>query len=145
MKVIVLGLVSAAFAVSAAAAAPPSPPPIVSGTKPPPAAWIETTQGSLWLGYSSFCWRASCADFILPSCVDRSHTPTILVRRGERVRFHLGLAPRKVEVMYVGKSSTRLATSRLPSRRVTGSGVFRLSVRGRYGDASYVGCLRFVT
>jgi hypothetical protein len=129
---------------TAVVAAPPGPPPTLSGIKPPPPAWAETARGPRWLGYSTFCWRTGCADFILPRCGDRRHTPTIYVRHGESVRFHLGFTPSAVTVRYVGKRRVRLATSRQPSWAPPTTGAFWLAARGRDGGASYAACLRFL-
>jgi hypothetical protein len=142
MRTALLALLPLA-ASAAAVAAPPGPRPTVSGIKPPPA-WAETARGPRWLDYSTFCWSTGCADFILPRCGDRRHTPTIYVRHGGSVRFHLGFTPSVVTVRYVGKLRVRLATSRQPSWAPPMSGAFWLAARSRNGGASYAACLRFL-
>jgi hypothetical protein len=115
--------------------------------KGPPPAWVETSRGSRWLGYSSFCWRTTCAHFIPPRCGER-HTPTLRLRRGETIRFHLGFTPTAVGVSVFDPSTPPerhdLEPSRIPSWRVERAGAFSLFARAaKDGDASYVACVRF--
>ena len=58
-----------------------------------PPAWIQTEGGAFWLGYSTYCWTAECADCALPACQDTEFVPEIDVRAGETVRAHFGFEP----------------------------------------------------
>jgi hypothetical protein len=119
--------------------------PTTGKLKGPPPAWVETARGSRWLGYSSFCWGTSCADFIAPRCGER-HTPTLRLQRGETVRFHLGFRPTELGVTFFGANSggiDHLPLSRAPTWRVERAGAFSLFARVQGGDASYVACVRF--
>ncbi len=144
-----LSLVVASFAVAGSeavpAAAPPrDPPPTLEKLKEPPPAWVETSRGSRWLGYSSFCWGTTCADFVPPRCGDERHTPTLRLRRGEGVRFHLGFSPSDVGLRGPDRRQHRFGTTRTPEWRFTNVGTFSLFARSKSrGDASYVACVRF--
>ena len=123
--------------------APPSGPrPSTPGTSGPPPAWLQTDEGSFWLGYSTFCWNGTCADYVAPSC-DSAHVPKIPVERGELVTAHLGFEPREVSLAFFpgGESGGRLAGGRNPAWRVERAGAFALFTAPKEGgDASYVGC-----
>jgi hypothetical protein len=125
-------------------AAPPSGPrPSGPGANGPPPAWLETEGGSFWLGYSTFCWGGTCADYVAPSC-DSEHVPKIAVRRGERVTAHLGFEPREVSLTFFpgGESGGQPSGGRNPSWRVERAGAFALFAAPKEGgDASYVACL----
>jgi hypothetical protein len=130
-----------------AASAPPSAgrPELPTPSGPPPA-WLETERGSFWLGYSTFCWDRTCADYIAPSCDDERHVPTIVVRKGEQLTAHLGFEPREVTLRsFPAHGRQRLEASRDPSWRAEREGAFVLFTgpEDRSGDASYVACLRF--
>lgn len=136
------GLV-AGFAAGTARAIPPGPPPSVPGvrSKPPPA-WIETKLGDRWLGHSSYCWETTCADFVPPTCA-QTRVPKIAVSRRERVRFHLGFRPRRLELRLPSGRTVRLAAARVSAWTVTGrGGVIALFAKASKGDASYVACFR---
>lgn len=124
-------------------AAPPSGPrPSGPGANGPPPAWLETEGGSFWLGYSTFCWGGTCADYVAPSC-DSEHVPKIAVRRGERVTAHLGFEPREVSLAFFpsGAQGPELTASD-PAWDVDRAGAFALFTAPKEGgDASYVGCL----
>jgi hypothetical protein len=150
----VLALFVAATAASARPQAsvlgepPGQPPPAIGNLAAPPPAWVETARGSRWLGYSSFCWGTTCADFSAPRCGDVGHTPTLRLRRGETVRFHLGFLPVELGLTFFGRDSRlkgyRLALRRTAAWHVDQRGVFSLFARAKAdGDASYVGCVRF--
>ena len=79
--------------------------PQLVGFDGPPPAWIETESGKLWLAYATFCWPG-CADYPAPVCGDERYAPTIVVRRAEVVRFHLGFDPR-THVSCSGASGSR--------------------------------------
>jgi hypothetical protein len=115
----------------------------------PPAAWVVTSGGRVQLGYSSYCWitkrRSVCADFIAPHCgKGPGSAPVVRVRRGERVRFELGFAPRSVSLS-VGRGAThKLAATRHPTWRATQSGPLALFADAKAnGDAGYVACIVF--
>lgn len=131
---------------AAAPGRPKDPPPRLEGVpgSPPPPAWIETERGSRWLGFSSYCWRTACVDFIPPRCGD-GRTPRILLRRGELVRFHLGFRPRELTLDFLeqdGARQLKLTPSRTATWRAVRGGVASLSARAGTGSASYVGCFR---
>lgn len=126
-------------------AAPSAAPPKTPTPTGPPPAWLETERGSFWLGYSTFCWGGTCADYIAPSC-DERHVPGITVREGEQVTAHLGFEPREVTLTsFPAHGQRKLEASRTPSWRVDREGAFSLFTGPEEGggDASYVGCLRF--
>lgn len=123
---------------TAATAPLDEPPKIEEG---PPPAWIETEGGSYWLAHASYCWRAQCADYV--GIADRDDVPTVRVRKGEVVRFHLGFDPRELSVSLEGSNvSKTLAPGRVAEWTVPGSGgvwLFAQAAPGQGGaDASYV-------
>ena len=124
-------LASLAAAVSLA---PPGPPPKIGPSGPPPA-WIEVGGRSVWLAYSSYCWRTRtktlCADYVPPSY--RKDIPTVRARRGEAARLHFGFRPRRVTV-----GTQKLAPGRVTRWRVTKAGLALIFVLAPAGDASYV-------
>src|SRR6266545_7268618 len=133
------------------AAPPATPKPTLAGLSDgPPAAWLETEGGSFWFGYSSYCWKTVCADFIAPSCDDPKHTPAITLRRGEVVTAHLGFEPTEFGLSYFSgtggppESQEKLEPTRMPSWRVQRDGAFSLFARAQRGDASYVACAEFM-
>jgi hypothetical protein len=83
---------------------------------------------------------------IAPRCGER-HTPTLHLRRGETVRFHLGFRPTEAGLTFFGAKPRfeqhRLERSRTPSWRIERAGAFSLFARVKGGDASYVACVRF--
>ncbi len=130
--------------------APATPKPTLGTlTNGPPAAWVETEGGSFWLGYSSYCWRTVCADFVGPTCDDPKHTPKIVLRRDELVTAHLEFEPNEVGLSYFSATGgtverqEKLEPSRTPSWRAERDGAFSLFTRVQSGDASYVGCAQF--
>jgi hypothetical protein len=136
-----LPLVLLAAACGSSAAAPPatrSP----ASKNGPPAAWLETTAGKRWLGFSSFCWKKGdsglCADGAAPTC-GMQGVPVVNVQRGETVRAHLGYTPNEASVDN-GVAGLR---GRMVTWRVTEAGPFLLFTKGKDGDASYVACARF--
>ncbi|MGH7960567.1 MAG: hypothetical protein ACRERD_01920, partial [Candidatus Binatia bacterium] len=73
---------------------PVEPPPTVENVVDvPPPAWVDAESGSHWLAYSTYCWRSTCVDYVAPG--DRDDLPTIRVRQGEMIRFHLEFRPRE--------------------------------------------------
>jgi hypothetical protein len=138
-----------AVVLSAAASAatwpgpPAAPPPRVQGTSGPPPAWLETRTRSLWLAFSSFCWRTVCADYLPPQ--SRTDLPVLRIRRGTLVRFHFAFAPTQLKVTtFVGTTSKRqpLAPARTVQWRPRQAGVVSFDTRGALGSASYVVRLR---
>ena len=115
----------------------------------PPAAWAVTSGGRVQLGYSSFCWisnrRSVCADSIAPRCGKGSGSaPVLRVRRGERVRFELGFAPRSVSLSIGSGATHKLVATRRPTWRATQAGPMALFADAKTnGDASYVACIVF--
>ena len=146
-----LGLVLGSFAAtyaptagsSTTAAPPPPAPPRAAGT--PPSAWVETERGARWLGYSSYCWRGGlCVDHIAPACDGLSRAPRLPLRRGERLRFHLGFAPREITLAFANAPSKpiKLVAGRITSWRADRAGAFTLFAAAKGGgDASYVSCI----
>lgn len=129
-------------------ATPPKSSPPTSPEGAPPPAWLESDSGSYWLGFSTFCWTSLCADYIAPTC-GAPHVPTLVLKKGERVRVHLGFKPKQISLDYFdGKpiAGPKLSLEN-PSFTVTRAGVFSLFVGAAEGeegdDASYVGCVRF--
>lgn len=135
--------------------APDTGPPTAPRPRPPradgpPPAWLETEDGSFWLGYSSYCWGTSCVDFIGPSC-HSEYTPKIGVRRGELVSAHLGFEPSELDLSFHSRKgrpsragSIELTLSRTPSWRAEREGAFLLFTRAKHGgDAAYVACVEF--
>ena len=127
---------------------PAAAPPSVSGLEAPPPAWLETQNGSYWLGFSTFCWKGGCADYTAPSCRDGEHVPKIGLRRAELVTAHLGFEPREVmltyfsETMPPGSDQQTLTAGRDPEWRIEREGAFSLfAIATQGGDASYVGCV----
>jgi hypothetical protein len=127
---------------AAALARPPGPAPDSVG---PPPAWIGTAAGDRWLAFSSYCWSrrpgagapatGRCVDLIAPQ--HRRDLPTIRLRAGELVRFHLGFRPRSVS-LNIGRRSFPLSNVAAPSWRVRGpGGVGLLFATHPRGDASY--------
>jgi hypothetical protein len=121
--------------------------PLAFAAKPPPA-WVSTSFGRHLLGYSSYCWagggQSACADYVAPHCRGVATAPVIRVHRGERVRFELGFAPRRVSVSVANRPSQELATSRFPTWRANRAGPLLLFVDAKgNGDASYVACIVF--
>jgi hypothetical protein len=114
----------------------------------PPPAWIETERGAYWLSFSSYCWEAQrtalCADFIAPA--DRHDLPSMRVRRGEVVRFHLAFRPAEVSLQFFSKGGSPAGFSLEPRRvmswTVERGGPMSLLARApKAGDASYVAIL----
>jgi hypothetical protein len=120
-------------------------PPPTLGANGPPAAWIETEAGAFWLGYSTYCWKTVCADYMAPSCRGEAAVPDIAVRSGEEVRFHLGFEPNTVVLTFFGTSveQEELSASATPVWRVQRDGAIAVFSTADGRDASYVACLRF--
>ena len=130
-----------------AAEPPRQPSPGGTHLQGPPPAWVETARGARWLGYSSFCWQATCADYAQPRCGDERHTPTLRLRARELVRFHLGFSPSELALTFFRRGRPlqprQLTPRSTASWRVDGGRVFTLFARVRGGaDASYVACVR---
>jgi hypothetical protein len=133
------------------ASAPPAPtsgplnPPPTLGANGPPAAWIETEAGAFWLGYSTYCWKTVCADYMAPSCRTGGDVPEIAVRSGEEVRFHLGFEPNSVVLTFFGTSveQEELSASATPAWRVQRDGAIAVFSTADGRDASYAACLRY--
>ena len=118
---------------------PAAPAPRVKGAAGPPPAWFETRTRSLWLAFSSFCWKTACADYLPPQ--SRTDLPVIAVRRGAMVRVHFAFAPRQVHAtIFVGTTlkHVTLRPGRIVTWRPTLTGVVSFDVRSAAGSASYV-------
>jgi hypothetical protein len=115
----------------------------------PPKAWVVTSSGRHQLGYSTFCWtrggESLCADHAAPTCKRTpGEAPKILIRRGERIRFELGFAPRTVTVAVGRGPARKLVPTRHPTWRATRAGPLVLFADAKTnGDASYVACIVF--
>ena len=120
------------------------PAPTAGNLRTPPPAWVETARGSRWLGYSSFCWASGCADYTRPRCGD-GHTPTLRLRSGERVIFHLGFAPRASASFPFLPTAVTTSSLNAPWRGVSRKRARSHSSFGQKnrGDASYVACVGF--
>lgn len=137
-----LPLIALVAACGSARVQPLGPAPKSARSGPPPA-WIETSAGRTWLGFSSWCWRhgdtGGCVDALAPRC-GQTGVPGIHVRKGETVRAHLGYTPTEASVGEAAKPAE--LSGRLVSWRFAQAGPFSLFTRGDRGDASYVGCAR---
>jgi hypothetical protein len=127
----------------APAGAPTERPP-AAGEQAPPPAWLETESGPRWLGYSTFCWKNLCADAAAPRC-DSEWVPSIPVRRGERVRYHLGFEPQGDVAMNTFEAASprsgTVGSGREGAWTVEDEGPFAIFAYAQAGgDASYVGC-----
>jgi hypothetical protein len=142
---------AAAFVVLGASASalpwpgrPTMPPPVVQGAAGPPPAWVESRTRSLWLAYSSFCWRTTCADYVHP--LSRADLPQLRLPPGALIRVHFAFRPREVHaITFVGKTGKGVALkpARITTWRPRQRGVVSFDVRGPGGSASYVVRLRF--
>jgi hypothetical protein len=139
----VLAVFAAALIAIAPAAAWPGPPrtpaPHVKGASGPPAAWLETRTRSVWLAFSGYCWKTTCADFPPPQ--SRTNLPIVRVRRGALVRVHFAFTPSEVHATTF--AGTTLRHSALRPARTTGwrpmrAGVVSFDARGASGSASYL-------
>lgn len=162
MKALALALLAVAAigcSVAGGTPAPPSgrPSSAPNGTSPPPA-WVETSRGSFWLGYSTYCWNSrqgdqgvgTCADYVAPSCRGPSKAPRIAVNQGEVVQFHLGFDVREPVRLTIFREGggpvheAKLERSRNPTWTVTHTGPLSLfNMAKGNGDASYVACFAF--
>jgi hypothetical protein len=118
---------------------PAAAPPRVEGAAGPPPAWLETRTRSLWLAFSSFCWKTACADYLPPQ--SRTDLPVIGVRRGAMVRVHFAFAPRQVHATTFAGTTLKHVTlrpGRIVTWRPTLTGVVSFDMRSAAGSASYV-------
>ena len=133
------------------AASGPSTLPPELGQEGPPPAWVETERGASWLGYSTYCWKTMCADYVAPRCGDERFTPTLVVTPGGTVRFHLGFKPTEVVLSRHSRvdegQTVRLESAPESSWRVEWDGPVSLFARAAPGeggaDASYAACLKY--
>jgi hypothetical protein len=126
-------------------------PPRRPSTPAPPPAWVHTPQGSRWLAYGSYCWSAhghgACADMVGPEL--RHDVPTLVVRSGDPVRFHLAFTAPSADV-YLGhgaksvlrRRATRLVAWRAPSGRGDRVVMLEVGAPAAGGSASYLALLR---
>ena len=132
-------------------AKPEGPPPKLDVAAPPPA-WVETESDAVWLAYSTYCWKTVCADYVDLRC-GAANIPTIRVKPGEKVRFHLGFSPRSLgltlygpqsESTDVGPATAPLRAERTVEWQVHRDGAVALGATARKGgDARYAACFRF--
>jgi hypothetical protein len=140
---VVLAMLAGALGAAGPAAAWPGPPrtaaPHVKGASGPPAAWLETRTRSVWLAFSGYCWKTTCADFPPPQ--SRTNLPVVRVRRGALVRVHFAFPPSEVHATTFAGTTLRHAALR-PARttgwRPRRAGVVSFDVRGTSGSASYL-------
>jgi hypothetical protein len=140
---VVLVVFAGALGAAAPAAAWPGPPrtaaPHVKGASGPPAAWLETRTRSVWLAFSGYCWKTTCADFPPPQ--SRTNLPVVRVRRGALVRVHFAFTPSEVHATTFAGTTLRHAALR-PARttgwRPPRAGIVSFDVRGTSGSASYL-------
>lgn len=134
-----------------AARRPTSPPPSTGLYDGPPPAWVETSAGSVWLAFASYCWETVCADAMPPRC-GTAHAAEIEVAPREGLVFHLGFEPTAVTLRFFGdpadgsalEGEVLLETRRDPVWEIDRDGPVWLSAAGADGrDASYAACLRF--
>ena len=114
----------------------------------PPPAYVIVDGVRRRLAQSSFCWRTTCADFVQARCGD-GRTPTVRVRRGQRVRFRLGFDPTDVRLTYTGRLEVIYRVRFAPRRTVTwrvrlfaGRDEYVLFARAPLGDTSYAVCFK---
>jgi hypothetical protein len=140
---VVLVVFAGTLVAAAPAAGWPGPPrtaaPHVKGASGPPAAWLETRARSVWLAFSGYCWKTTCADFPPPQ--SRTNLPVVRVRRGALVRVHFAFTPSEVHATTFAATTFRHAALR-PARttgwRPTRAGVVSFDVRAPSGSASYL-------
>jgi hypothetical protein len=121
---------------------PAGEPPATPAAGPPPA-WVGTTSGAHWLGFSTYCWGGGCADYVAPSC-DASHVPTLVVPQGDQLDLILDFDATSVSLTYVGEDAATIALDpELPGWTAEREGAFSVFATAEEGDASYVGCVRF--
>lgn len=120
--------------------APPAPKPATAAGPPP--SWAETAAKSVWLAYSGYCWRTTCADYLPPA--SRPDLPTIRLARGAYVRVHFGFRPNKLSITLLGAkpTATTVAPAQIITWRPSGPGVVTFSLKGSSGSASYAAKIR---
>lgn len=129
----------------------PSGPPPRSAEVAPPPAWVATRARSAWLAYGSSCWTqrrpdgtaaGMCVDTIAPE--QRTDLPTLVVRHGETVAFHVGFTPRQAQLDLGESRAVTLAPGRRMTWRVRGRPrtLTLLAYPRGGGDASYVARVR---
>lgn len=125
-------------------AGPPGEPPATEEGGPPPA-WIETSSGSAWMAYGSYCWTNVCVDVLHFTCDDTS-VPSLEVRPGDPIRFHLAFAPDEADLTLGAPSSRPEVVSVTPARVIEWQGEYDghllLFATSEEGDVSYQACVR---
>jgi hypothetical protein len=108
-------------------AAPKEPAPTVPRVQSaPPPAWIETSAGSRWLAFFSYCWGGTCIDS--RPVEQRTDVPTIEVVSNTEVRFHLDFAPSEL-ALKLDSTEIALPKQKVASWRVTQGGLATLIAR----------------
>lgn len=123
--------------------APTEAPPDTNEPDAPPPAWFESSAGTVWLAYGSYCWAGLCLDRVQASCDDTS-TPTAQATQGETVRFHLRFKPTEAVLSVEDGQPQRLPNRRTIPWSADASGLMQLFVRAKGGDVAYVACLTIV-
>jgi hypothetical protein len=122
-----------------AANTPASDPPLAAGVDSgPPPAYVETPSGAEWMAYGSYCWGGTCADVVPPEM--REDIPTLAVREGDRITFHLDFDPSELTLSFEDGEAIPVPTEREVSWPVTRGGVLNLFARegNPGGDVAYV-------
>lgn len=114
-----VGTTGALLVAGLATAAPKDPAPPQPLTVAPPPAWVEAPRGDSWLAYSTFSWNGFSLEIKQPL-----DPPTLIVRRGQTLRFHLGFKPTSAlpPFLDVGPATFQLTFSQTPSWRVPRKG-----------------------
>jgi hypothetical protein len=114
------------------AAAPPKP----AEPAGPPPAWVEAATRSVWLSYSGYCWRTSCADYLPPT--QRPDLARLVLEPGQTVRIHLGFKPTRLSVRRLPANAVAtLRPAAVASWRPARAGVAVVEAKGAAGSASY--------
>lgn len=139
MRFLIVTITAAAVLTGTALAWPGRPtaaPPRPAQPHGPPPAWAESPTTALWLGYSSYCWRTGCADYIPPA--ERPDLPRLRVKRGTTVRIHFAFAPTAVTIRsFPSKRLVRLRAARVTTWRPIDAGVAVVEIKAAGGSASY--------
>ena len=119
----------------------PQPPSLEGLDSPPPPAWVETPRGTEWMAFGSYCWGTECADMRMPVAEE---LPTVRVREGEQLVFHLGFEPDALYLrVFTDDGQEQRPPVQLPAQRTVtwragGQGILDLFATGQAGgDASY--------
>jgi hypothetical protein len=126
---------------------PTSAPPRSPASSAPPPAWVQYSGGSRWLAFDSYCWSAhrhgACADMIGPQM--RRDIPTVFLRPGELVRFHLAFIAKSIDLRLgtaalsvLHRRSTAVVAWRAPKRRGRRLVLLDIQAPAAGGSAGYL-------